>query len=172
MKCVAVCCSVRVQLLCSSAGPAIKPARSSHTTLSRSRSLTRSLTLSLSRSLPLPPTGCVRVTLSLPLALSLSLSFSLSLARARALSLYLSPYLLQGTTSVTAVSASADCSAFVTDKGALYMCGSGARGRLGLGHTNDARSPMQVDLRSPSITCVCVYTYMYIYMYMYMYMYT
>jgi len=70
-----------------------------------------------------------------------------------------SPTLLRdmavSSTSVKAVAASADCSAFVTDKGQLFMCGGGARGKLGLKHTNNARSPLQVHaLSAESVTTV------------------
>lgn len=62
-----------------------------------------------------------------------------------------------GSTSVKAVAASADCSAFVTDKGQLFMCGAGTRGKLGLGHTNNARSPLLVHaLSTESITKVAL----------------
>ena len=66
-----------------------------------------------------------------------------------------SPTLLRdmavGATSVIAADASSDSSAFVTDTGQLFMCGGGSRGRLGLGHTNSARSPMQVHSLSQHV---------------------
>jgi alpha-tubulin suppressor-like RCC1 family protein len=56
-----------------------------------------------------------------------------------------------GDTSVTSVAASADATAFVTNQGHLYMCGGGAHGKLGLGHLNLARSPMQVMALSSTV---------------------
>eukprot|EP00960_Hanusia_phi_P026709 746404-Hanusia_phi.AAC.3 len=50
-----------------------------------------------------------------------------------------------GSANITHVAAGPECSAFVTDKGKLYMCGSGDHGRLGLGHTNTARTPLLVS---------------------------
>ena len=49
-----------------------------------------------------------------------------------------------GDTSVTAVAASSDATAFVTNQGQLFMCGDGSHGKLGLGHLNVVRSPIQV----------------------------
>jgi len=46
--------------------------------------------------------------------------------------------------NIVDVAASSDMSAFVTDSGSVFVCGSGDEGRLGLGHLGPAPTPTEV----------------------------
>eukprot|EP00282_Hemiselmis_andersenii_P027867 CAMPEP_0169481050 /NCGR_PEP_ID=MMETSP1042-20121227/29901_1 /TAXON_ID=464988 /ORGANISM="Hemiselmis andersenii, Strain CCMP1180" /LENGTH=1508 /DNA_ID=CAMNT_0009595757 /DNA_START=54 /DNA_END=4578 /DNA_ORIENTATION=- len=68
-----------------------------------------------------------------------------------------SPTLLQGMVALNIkdVSCSQDMSAFVTDTGRVYVCGSGELGRLGLGHLAPAPTPMELRFFSVQQVKIC-----------------
>ena len=49
--------------------------------------------------------------------------------------------------TATALSCGAEHTCLISDAGALYSCGAGKRGQLGLGHTDNSVLPQRVDTR-------------------------